>query len=106
MTRHGVPAGFLSDNGPRFAAAIFRKFCTNIGVREIYSTPYYLQGNSVVESYMRTLKKGLASLVSEDGRNWGLFVSAVALAHNTTPHTSPGYSTFFMMHRREAMLSV
>ena len=106
MPRHGVPAVLLSDNGPQFVAAVLRDFCASIGVRKIYSTPYHPQGNSVVESYMRTLKKGLAALVSEDGRDWDIFLSAVALAHNTTPHIATGFSPFFLTQGREAVLPV
>ena len=73
VPRHGVPAILLSDNGPQFVAAVLRDFCASVGVRKMYSNPYHPQGNSVVESYMRTLKKGLAALVSEDNKDWDLF---------------------------------
>lgn len=106
MPRHGVPAVLLSDNGPQFVAAVLREFCLNVGIRKIYSSPYYPQGNSVVESYMRTLKKGLSSLVSEDGRDWDLYLSAVALAHNSTPHRVTGYSPFFLVNGREAVMPI
>ena len=55
---------------------------------------------------MRSLKKSLAALVSEGGRDWDLFLAAVALAHNSTPHTVTGYSPFFLTHGREAVLPV
>ena len=106
MPRHGVPAILLSDNGPQFVAAVLKDFCASTGVRKMYSTPYHPQGNSVVESYMRTLKKGLAALVSEDGKDWDLFLPAVALAHNSTPHVATGFSPFFLTYGREAVLPV
>ena len=90
----------------QFVAAVLRDFCASIGVRKIYSTPYHPQGNSAKESYMRTLKKGLAALVSEDGRDWDIFLSAVALAHNTTRHIATGFSPFFLTQGREAVLPV
>ena len=104
MPRHGVPAVLLSDNGPQFTASVVRTFCENVGARKIYSTPYHPQGNSIVESYMSSLKKSSAALVSEDGRDWDLFLSAVALAYNSTPHTVTGFSPFFLAHGRETML--
>ena len=106
MPKHGVPAVLLSDNGPQFVAAVLRDFCASIGVRKIYSTPYHPQGNSVAESFMRTLKKGLSGLVAEDGRDWDLYLSAVALAHNSTPNVATGFSPFFLVHGREALLPV
>ena len=106
MPRHEVPAGLLSENAKRFAAEVMIKFCENIRVRKRFSSAYYPQENSVVESYMRTLKKGLSSLVSEHGRDWDLYLSAVAYAHNTTPDMSTGYSPFFLTHGREATLFI
>ena len=106
MPKHGVPLLLLSDNGPQFTASVIRDFCENVGARKIYSTPYHPQGNSIVESYMRSLKKSLSALVSEDGREWDLFLAAVALAYNSTPHTATGYSPFFLTHGREAILPV
>lgn len=55
---------------------------------------------------MRFLKKRLAELVSENGREWDLFLSAVTLAYNFTPRTATGYSPFFLTHRRDAVLPV
>ena len=55
---------------------------------------------------MRSLKKGLAALVSEDGRDWDLFLFAVALAYDSTPHSVTGYYPFFLTHGREAVLPV
>ena len=106
MPRHGVPERLLSDNGTHFTAKIVCDFCTNAGVRKIFSTPYHPQGNSVVESFMRTLKKALATLVSEDGTDWDLFLPAVALAYNSTPHLGTRYSPYFLEHGREPLLPV
>ena len=55
---------------------------------------------------MRTLKKGLATLVAENGHDWDLYLPAVALAHNSTPHLATGYSPYFLTHGREAILPV
>lgn len=102
MPNHGVPDILLSDNGPQFAASIVRCFCGNGAVRQIYSTPYHPQENSTAESYMRSLKKSLAALHSEERRQWDLFLSADGLAYNTTPHTATGYapSFYYIVERR------
>lgn len=106
IPQHGVPRLILSDNGPQFIAEILERLCKSIGARKIFSTPYHPQGNSVVESFMRTLKKALGALVDEDGKDWDRHLQAVALAHNSTPHTATGFSPFFLEHGREAVLPV
>ena len=77
-----------------------------VGARKIYSTPYPPQGNSVVESYRRTSKRGLSALVGEEGPDCDLFLPAVAVAHSTTPHVATSFSPFFLSHGREAVLPV
>ncbi|PHJ23293.1 retrovirus-related pol polyprotein from transposon [Cystoisospora suis] len=106
IPQHGVPRLILSDNGPQFVADVVQRLCRGIGARKLYSTPYHPKGNSVVESFMRTLKKALGALVDEDGRDWDRHLQAVALAHNSTPHTATGFSPFFLEHGREAVLPV
>lgn len=64
MPKLGIPA-ILPDSGSQFTASIIQYFFKRKRAREIYSTSYRLQGNSIVESFMEFLKKGLAALVSE-----------------------------------------
>ena len=58
------------------------------------------------ESFMRTLKKALSALPSENGCDWDVHLQAVAFAHNATPHTSANHSPFSLMHGREAVLLI
>lgn len=51
------------------------------------------------------MKKSLAALISDDGREWDLFLPVVALSYNTTPHTA-GYTPFFLLHDRKSVLPV
>lgn len=89
-------AMLFPGNGPQFVAAVVRDFCANVVLQKIYSTPYDPQGDSAVDSYMRSLKKRLSALVVEDGSEWDLFLPAVALVHNATPHLATGSSSFFL----------
>ena len=106
IPNHGVPRVILSDNGRQFVSEVIRNLCESIGARKIYSSLYHPQGNSMCETFMRTLKKALGALVSEDGRDWDVHVQAVAFAHNSTPHTSTKYSPFYLLHGREAVLPI
>ena len=106
ITQHGVPRVIISDNGRQFIAEVVRNLCESIGARKIYSSPYHPQGNSICESSMKTLKKALASLVSEDETNWDVFAQSVAFAHNSTPHTSTRHSPFYLMYGREAVMPI
>ena len=52
----GTVRALLSDNGRQFTARLLQLLTDVYGIKHIYSSPYKPRGNSVVESYMRTLK--------------------------------------------------
>lgn len=88
VSRHGFPAVLLGDNGTQFMSESVQSMYRTTGVNKVYSSPYHPQGNSVVESYMRTMKKGLAALTSGSGAHWDQRLQAVLFTYNTTPHTA------------------
>ena len=45
VTRFGVPNVLISDNGLQFDSKVFRKYCSDMGIKNRYSTPTYPQGN-------------------------------------------------------------
>ena len=49
ITRFGVPDSLISDNGLQFDNRAFGEFCSNLGIRNRYSSPAYPQGNGQVE---------------------------------------------------------
>jgi len=45
ITRFGVPNSLISDNGLQFNSKAFREFCSDLDIKNRYSTPAYPQGN-------------------------------------------------------------
>ena len=45
VTRFGVLNVLISDNGLQFDSKAFRKYCSDLGIKNRYSTPAYPQGN-------------------------------------------------------------
>ena len=106
IPHHDVPRLIISDNGPQFISEAVLNLSESIGTPKIYSTAYHPQGNSICESFMRTLKKALRALSRDDGSDWDFHLQAVAFAHNSMPHASSHYSPFFLVHGREAVLPI
>lgn len=100
----GCPQFFFLIMGPNLRLLL--DFYTSVNVRSFYSKPCHPQGNSVVDCYMLTIEKTLSALVAEDGRDWNLILSAVALAQNSTPHVATGVSPYFLTHGREAIMPI
>ncbi|KAL8269195.1 hypothetical protein Esti_006882 [Eimeria stiedai] len=107
IPHHGVPQVVLSDNGPQFVAEVVKTLCRATGADKIYSSPSHPQGNSICESFMRTVKRSLASLVSEDGHDWDTYLQ---VSHSLTTrhptHTCIDYSPYFLVQGCEAVRPV
>ena len=45
VARFGVLDSLISDNGLQFSSRVFRKFCSDLGIKNKYSTTAYPQSN-------------------------------------------------------------
>ena len=49
ICRFDIPRVFISDNGRQFDNESFRDFCSQLGIKNHYSSPTHLQANGQVE---------------------------------------------------------
>ena len=59
VTRFGVPYALISDSGLQFDSKAFRKYCSNLGIKNRYSIPAYPQGNGQAEAVNKVIISGL-----------------------------------------------
>ncbi|KAJ8619484.1 hypothetical protein MRB53_028013 [Persea americana] len=59
ITRFGIPRTLISDNGTQFDSNLFKSFCQEYGIRNIYSTPAYPQSNGQAEILNKVLLDGI-----------------------------------------------
>ena len=59
VMRFGVSNSLISDNGLQFDSRAFREFCSNLNIKNRYSTPVYPQSNGQVEATNKTIVSGL-----------------------------------------------
>ena len=104
LSRYGVPRAILSDNGPPFTAALLQKLAELYGIKLLHSTPYHPRGNSVAESYMRSLCTALHLVHVVGEQRWDELLPAAAMAYRATPHASTGLSPFFLVTGTEMVL--
>ena len=94
----------LTDNGRQFTARLLQQLTYVYGIKPIYNSPYNPRGNSVVESYVRSLKTTLKLGTQAFQMDWDVALQVAALAYRATPHTLTGHTPFFLMTGREVAL--
>ncbi|CAB3998539.1 Transposon Tf2-9 poly [Paramuricea clavata] len=97
---HGIPTLLKSDNGPPFNGKEYQRYLTALGIKAIFSTPKWPQGNAEVERFMQPLGKSLKA-AKLDGRPWKQELSRFLLHYRTTPHCTTGVPPSELLFNRQ-----
>ena len=106
VTRFGVPYVLISDNGLQFDSKIFRKYYSDLGIKNRYSTLAYLQGNGQAEAVSKVIMNGLKKRLDDAKGKWVEELPHVLWTYQTTPRKSIGETLFSMTYGVEAVISL
>ena len=70
ITRFGIPKTIISENGTQFNSKPFMRYCLELGIRNIYSSPAYPQSNGQAEVSNKTVLDEIKKRL-EDAREGG-----------------------------------
>ena len=59
VTRFGILWAVISDNGTQFEGKIFKGFCSDLGIRNFFSSPGYPQANGQAEVSNKVILDGI-----------------------------------------------
>ena len=104
VTRFGVPHTLISDNSLQFDSKAFRQYCSDLGIKNKYSTPTYPQGNGQAEAVNKVIVNGLKKRLDEAKGKWVEELPHVLWTYRTMPQRSTGETPFSMTYGAEAVI--
>ncbi|RVX19338.1 hypothetical protein CK203_008716 [Vitis vinifera] len=90
----GIPQTIIADNGPQFDSIAFQNFCSELNIRNSYSTPRYPQSNGQAEATNKTLVTALKKRLEQAKGKWVEELPGILWAYRTTPGRPTGNTPF------------
>ena len=106
ICRYGILRVLLSNNGKQFDNSAFRDFCSELGIKNHYSSPAHPQANRQVEVTNRTLLKIIKTRLEGAKGIWPDELPSVLWAYQTTARTPTGETLFRLTYGADAVIPV
>ena len=104
VTWFGIPHTLISDNEFQFNSKAFRKYCCDMGIKNRYSIPAYLQRNEQAEAVNKVIVNELKKRLDKAKGRWVEELPHILWTYRTTPHRSTRETPFSMTYGVEAMI--
>ena len=104
VTRFGIPHTLISDNEFQFNSKAFRKYCCDLGIKNRYSIPAYLQRNEQAEAVNKVIVNELKKRLDKAKGRWVKELPHILWTYRTTPHSSTRETPFSMTYGVEAVI--
>ena len=104
VTLFEVPHILISDNGLQFDSRAFRKYYSDLGIKNRYSTPAYPQGNEQAKAVNKVIVNRLKKRLDDAKGKWVEELPHVIQTYRTPPRRSIGKTPFSMTYRAEVVI--
>ena len=104
ITRFGIPRCLISDNGTQFDSGSFKEFCSELGIRNYFSSPTYPHGSGQTESSNKTILNEIKKRLEKANGRWVEELSNVLWTFRTTPRNSTRETPFSLTYGVEAVI--
>ncbi|XP_026383884.1 uncharacterized protein LOC113279408 [Papaver somniferum] len=104
ICRFGVPKHIITDNGTPFANKQVQALLEEYGIKQVFSTHYYTQGNGQSESTNKTLIRNFCRTVHDNPRRWHEQLPMELWVYRAAPRSSTGVSPYSLVYGADAIL--
>ena len=104
ICKFGIPRILVSDNGKQFDNNAFRDFCSELGIKNHYSSPAHPQANGQVEVTNRSLLKIIKTRLDGAKDIWLDKLPSILWAYRTTARTPTGETPFRLAYKSDAII--
>jgi hypothetical protein len=84
ITRFGIPWAAISDNGTQFESKLFKGFCSDLGIRNFFSSPGYPQSNGQAEASNKVIMNGIKRKLEAAKGKWVEELPSILWTYRTT----------------------
>ena len=106
ICRFVIPKALISDNGKQFDNQKFKNFCTELEIKNDYSSPAHPQSNGQAEFTIRTLKSAWKTKLEDLKGKWVEYLPEVIWAYKTTRKSATRETPFALAFGTEAVTPV
>ena len=93
----------LQDNGIEFKNEQLMTVFDTLGIKRIYSNPYYLGGNSRIKNVHNFLKRTMAKFMYDSQLHWDDALPLATYCYNIAPSADDLKSPFYLVHGRDPL---
>jgi hypothetical protein len=104
ITRFGIPKTIILDNGMQFNSKPFIKYCSELGIRNIYSSLAYPQSNGQAKASNKTVLDRIKKRLEDAKGRWVEELPHVLWTFRITPRRSMGETSFSLAYGLEAVI--
>ena len=106
VCQFSILRSIVSNNGPQFDSRVYRDFCQELKIKNLYSTPRYPQSNDQAEASNKTLLTALKKQLDSAKGKWVEELPGVLWAYRTTARKPIGISPFALICGMEAVIHI
>jgi len=92
ISRVSVPSAILTDRGGEFLGGVIECLLKRLGISHLRTSAYHPETDSKCERVHYSVHNMIAKMIDQKHERWPDLLGTVALAYNSTVHTTTGYS--------------